>query len=256
MMRAIAGLVFAAMVCAQAAAAERPEITTWKIAGENRGGWVYAPSVQTPSGKAPLVLAFHGHGDSVENFQRTGLHRAFPEAIVVYLEGSAVRLDGLSGWQREKGEDHDRDLQLVDAVIASIHEKFRVDDARVYATGFSNGGSFTYLLWAERPNVFAAFAPVSTRLRLPVLPTEPRPILHVGGRQDGTVPFRDQRESIETARRINGATDKGTSCGTGCTAYGSSTSEVIAWIHSGGHEFPAGTADGIAKFFRDHPRKP
>ena len=59
-------------------------------------------------GKAPLVLSFHGQGDTVPNFQRNGLPRAFPEAIVVYVEGSSLRLDGYSGWQSEKGQDGDQ----------------------------------------------------------------------------------------------------------------------------------------------------
>jgi polyhydroxybutyrate depolymerase len=230
---------------------------TWKIAGEARAASVYAPSGTSPTGRAPLVFSFHGHGDSVENFQRTGLHGAFPEAIVVYPEGSAVRLDGNTGWQAEKGEDHDRDLQFLDAMVASLREKFAVDDARIFATGFSNGGSFTYLLWAERSNVFAAFAPVSTRSRPGVVPTVPKPVLQVGGRQDGTVGFREQLSTIDRARRVNGALDNGESCGTGCTLYGArANAPVIAWIHSGGHEYPAGTADGITKFFRDHPGQP
>jgi polyhydroxybutyrate depolymerase len=257
MTRATAGAAFAMMLCAQAASAQRPQTMIWKIAGENRSAWVYAPTVKSPSGKAPLVLSFHGHGDNVQNFTHTMLHRAFPEAIVVYPEGSAVREDGYSGWQTEKGQDRDRDLQLVDAILESIHQKFAVDDARIYATGFSNGGSFTYVLWAERPLIFAAFAPVSTRIRPAVRPAQPRPILQVGGRNDPTVLFRDQQDTIEAVRRVNGVLDKGESCGTGCTLYGASTdAPVIAWIHSGGHEYPAGTADGITKFFRDHPQKP
>ena len=39
-----------------------------------------------------------------------------------------------------------------------------MDETRIYATGFSNGAGFTYLLWAARPTVFAAFAPVAGRL--------------------------------------------------------------------------------------------
>lgn len=256
MTRVRVGLALAVILCAQSASAQRP-IMLWKVAGENRSASVYAPSVKSPSGKAPLVLSFHGHGDTVQNFQRNGMHRAFPEAIVVYVEGSSLRLDGYSGWQTEKGQDNDRDLQLVDAVLTSMHEKFSVDDARIYATGFSNGAGFTYLLWAERPSVFAAFAPVAARLRPSALPKEPRPVLHVAGRRDPTVLFHDQQDAIETARRVNGATDKGKSCGIGCTLYGASTSApVIAWIHPGGHEYPAGTSDGIAKFFRDHPGQP
>jgi polyhydroxybutyrate depolymerase len=249
---AFAGALFAADVSAQ-----RADVMTWKVAEENREAWVYAPTVKSPTGKSPLVFSFHGHGDSVQNFQRTALHRAFPEAIVVYPEGSSLRLDGLSGWQSEEGQDHNRDLQFLDAMLATLREKFAVDESRVYATGFSNGGGFTYLLWAARPDVFAAFAPVSTRIRPSVRPAVPRPILHVGGRRDPTVLFRDQQESIDVARHANHASDEGASCGTGCTEYGAaSDAPVIAWIHSGGHEYPAGTADGIAKFFRDHPKKP
>ena len=31
---------------------------------------------------------------------------------------------------------------------------------------------------------------------------------------------------------------------------------VMTWIHPGGHEYPDGTSERIAKFFRDHPLKP
>src|SRR5262245_6094729 len=198
MTKAAVGFAFAGVLCAQTVSAQRPEVMTWPVAGENRAAWVYAPTAKTSSGRAPLVFSFHGHGDSVQNFQRSGLHRAFPEAIVVYPEGSAVRLDGLSGWQSEAGQDHDRDLQFLDAMLATLHEKFSVDDTRIFATGFSNGGGFTYLLWAERPRVFAAFAPVSTRIRPSVRPAEPRPLMHVGGRRDPTVLFENQQEAIDT----------------------------------------------------------
>ena len=101
----------------------------------------------------------------MQNFQHTDMHLAWPEAIVVYVQGLPSRRDGLAGWQVEKGEDDDRDLKLVDTALASLRAKFSVDDDRIYATGFSNGANFTYLLWAERPAVFAAYAPVAARLR-------------------------------------------------------------------------------------------
>jgi len=132
-----------------------------------------------------------------------------------------------------------------------------VDNVRIYATGFSNGASFTYLLWAERPVVFAAYAPVAARLRPSVLPTQPRPLFHVAGTRDGTIPFADQKDAIETATRVDGVSGEGASCGNGCTIYGSaSAAPVMTWIHSGGHEYPDSTSERIAKFFRDHPLKP
>jgi polyhydroxybutyrate depolymerase len=237
-------------------AAQQPEVMTWNIAGETRRALVYAPS-KTASGRAPLVFSFHGHGDTVQNFQFIDLHEAFPEAIVAYPQGLPSRRDGYSGWQVERGQDGDRDLALVDAILTSLRAKFDVDDARIYATGFSNGAGLTYLLWAERANVFAAFAPVAGRLRPSVLPKQPRPLLHVAGVRDRTIPFRDQQDAIETARKVNDVTGSGTPCGTGCTLYGSAAaSPVMTWIHPGGHEYPIDLSERIARFFRDHSLTP
>ena len=30
---------------------------------------------------------------------------------------------------------------------------------------------------------------------------------------------------------------------------------VMTWIHPGGHEYPEGTSERIANFFREHPRR-
>ncbi len=121
----------------------------------------------------------------------------------------------------------------------------------MYATGFSNGAGFTYLLWAERPGVFAAFAAVAGRLRPSVRPTTPKPVLHVAGARDGQVPLASQLETIDIVRRVNGVTAR-TSCGADCTLYqASDRPPVMTWVHPGGHEYPVTTEDRIAKFFRD-----
>ena len=62
------------------------------------------------------------------------------------------------GWQRDVGQQSDRDLKFVDAIMTTLRQKYSIDERRVYATGFSNGGLFTYLLLSARPNLFAAFA--------------------------------------------------------------------------------------------------
>ena len=44
-------------------------------------------------------------------------------------------------------------------MLTTLKKDYRVDEKRIYATGHSNGGGFTYLLWAARGDVFAAVAP-------------------------------------------------------------------------------------------------
>lgn len=232
------------------------ETMTWTVGRDKRQAIVYAPTKPSPAGKVPLVLSFHGHGDDADNFQHVDMHLAWPEAVVVYFQGLPSP-DTLNGWQTERGQDNDRDLKLVDAALASLRTKFNIDDDRIYATGFSNGANFTYLLWAERPGVFAAYAPVAARLRPSVHLTQRKPVFHIAGRADRQIAFVDQQAAIESAIKADGVAGMGTSCGSECTIYGKDTAApVMTWIHQGGHTYPTVTSERIANFFRDHPRKP
>ena len=246
-------------LCARVALAESA-VETWTVDGEKREAIVYTPkssasaASQLGRDKAPLIFSFHGHGDDMENFQYVGLQNVWPDAIIVYFQGLPSR-DGYRGWQVEPGEYGDRDLKMVDAVLAAMKKKYNVDDNRIYATGFSNGAHFTYLLWAARPNVFAAFAPVAGRIRPTAMPKEPRPILIIGGARDAQVAFPGQRAAMGIAIRLNGVDGKTASCGDGCTLYGGDTpSPVMTWIHQGGHEYPRPTSAKIAEFFHQHPK--
>jgi len=239
-----------APLCASAAST----LMTWTVDGTERQAIVYAPA--HPNGKAPLIFSFHGHGDTMDNFQDVDLQHAWPEAIVVYplgLPTSRASEPALPGWQLEKGKYGDRDLKLVDQALAALHHKFSIDDTRVYATGFSNGANFTYLLWAERPATFAAFAPVAARLAPSVAPQIPKPLLHIAGLNDGTIPFAAQKQAIDAARRVNHVSDKAEACGPNCMLYSSRNgAPVMTIIHRGGHEYPLGTSERIVQFFQAH----
>lgn len=246
-------LLAAALLLASASPAAA-QLVTFSAGGEMRQAFVYAPSTPPAGAALPVVLAFHGRGDNIRDFQYVNLHVAWRDAVVVYFQ--ALERDGLSGWQGERGQDGDRDLKLVDAALAALRKKYAIDDDRIYATGFSNGAGFTYLLWAERPNVFAAYAVVAGRLRPSVRPKTPTPLLAVAGERDPQIVFADQKAAIVTAIAVNEVRGTTTACGQGCTTYGGETpAPVVTWIHPGGHSYPRGTSERIVAFFQDHPRK-
>ena len=90
---------------------------------------VYAPSKKT-DGKVPLVFDFHGHGGTAKHAARTHhFHEAWPEAVVVYMQGlntpgKLTDPEGKkSGWQSGPGDQKDRDLKFFDAVLASHEER-------------------------------------------------------------------------------------------------------------------------------------
>jgi poly(3-hydroxybutyrate) depolymerase len=61
--------------------------------------------------------------------------------------GTSSSGEGSCGWPNPNGQD----LALVDAVVAQIKENFCVDTDRIFATGWSYGGSMSYDVACERP---------------------------------------------------------------------------------------------------------
>ena len=217
--RRIISILFIIVMCWVFAFALDAEVIKWTVEGMQREALVFPPSRGAGAGKAPVVFAFHWHGGTMEKAAaEMRFQNLWPEAIVVYMQGLHTRIyvDPLgleAGWQQEPGQFGDRDLKFFDAVLATIRVKFPVDDNRIYATGFSNGGIFTYLLWGARRKIFTALAPVAAQEFPGVHLIEPKPILHIAGELDSVVPFKEQLQSIKTARELNGSSGTGTPCG-------------------------------------------
>lgn len=133
-----------------------------------------------------------------------------------------------------------------------------IDDTRVYSTGHSNGGGFTYLLWAKRGDVLAAVAPSAAAARAARGELAPKPVLHLAGRRDELVKFAWQEETIRALRRLNG-TREGAPWAPSATIYASERgTPVVTFIHEGAHAFPREAPPLIVRFFREHhlPKSP
>jgi polyhydroxybutyrate depolymerase len=231
------------------------------VDGAQREALVFAPKEQPKSGGSPLVFVFHGHGGSSQSIARSmHLQDIWPEAIVVYPQGlnTPTRVDPEGkkpGWQRSAGDQKDRDLKFVDAMLASIRKNHAVDDKRIYVTGFSNGGVFTYVLWAERPNVFAAVAPCAG-LPMPGGHVKvPKPAFIVAGEADPLVKIDNQRAMIEEVRKLNGATSPGKKIESATLYQSDHGTPVETLVHSGGHVLPKEAPKLIVDFFQSHQLK-
>ena len=239
-----------------------PQRMEWKVDGVAREGLVCAPSKEG-SGAPPLVFGFHGHGGSMQNAASSfAFHDLWPEAVVVYMQGlntpgKLTDPEGKKpGWQSGPGDQEDRDLKFFDAVLASMKEKFKIDEKRVYSSGHSNGGGFTYLLWGSRPGLFAAVAPSAAAGARNLKETKPCPVLHVAGEKDPLVKFEMQMRAVTAVRAINGCEDSGKDWDKGCTIYASSKdAPVVTFIHPGTHAYPKEAPALIVKFFKEYARK-
>lgn len=233
---------------------------TWTVDGTVREALVHVPAEAAPR-PWPVVFVFHGHGGGAreaswsQSFQQT-----WPEALVIFMQGlpTAGRLLDTEGeepgWQAGPGTDDDRDLKFFDAVLATLRAEYPIDAKRIYATGHSNGGAFTYLLWAKRRDVFAAFGPSAAVAGRDFGRLEPAPVIHVAGENDPLVKFPWQKLMIKVLCRTNECT-AGRTEDNGIIRYDSAIgAPVEVYVHAGGHRYPAKAPALITAFFKANAR--
>jgi polyhydroxybutyrate depolymerase len=229
-----------------------------KVEETPRTALVYAPATAREKA-APLVFVWHGHGGGMTQAALSfAMHRHWPEAICVYPQGlptpgPLTDPEGKrTGWQHAAGEQGDRDFKFFDALLTKLKTDYKVDEKRVYSTGHSNGGQFTYLLWAERGDKFAAVAPSGAVMNRP-RQLKPKPVMHLAGEKDDLVKFRWQGLMMQAVRRSNGCDAAGTAWGEHSTLYASKAgAPVVTYIYPGGHEFPREAVPQIVKFLKEH----
>jgi len=242
------------------------------VGGVERYYLIHVPAALGSS--VPLVLSFHGHfGTAREQSDLTGFNALSDRYgfIVVYPEGIARSWN--DGRPQDAGSD---DVGFVKALIADLSKRYPLDPKRIYATGFSNGGSFAEYLGCTLAAQIAAIAPVSGYLPVADVagcrPARAISVLVFGGTADPIEPYAGAHVMIGTIDRGYGLSAEATatfwSANAKCvsvptvsslappdtadpadatsvtsTAYGGCVDDadvVLDTIHGGGHRWPGG----------------
>ncbi len=163
-------------------------------------------SVKPASGKYPLILFLHGRGESGSDLEIVKLH-GVPRVVgenpdFPFLVVAPQCPLGLS-W-----------VLLADALEALLDQTLQRDDvdhSRVYLTGLSMGGYGTWHLAVQRPEVFAAIAPVCgagdlvNSLPHRICALESMPVWAFHGSSDDVVPLAAQQKLIDALRECSSA---------------------------------------------------
>lgn len=158
--------------------------TDFQVGALTRKAFVYVP---TGIDHPPLLISLHGMGIGA-GWHQGGMMKFEPIAdrekfIVVYPEADQDLRWDLMG-------THDIDFVL--AIIDEMSRLYDIDRNRVYASGFSMGGMFSYTLACKIPDVIAAIAPGNGYPlggEFGCVNTRSVPIFHMHGTADDFVPY-------------------------------------------------------------------
>lgn len=284
-----------------------PGTYNWSITheGSTRFYHVHIPQNYNAAAPTPAVLSFHGYGSNEQEQEDLSRMSSQAEArgfIAVYPRG--LNQNEISGSTDPRFEDTRSwnagiccgpaqisrvdDVAFVDALLADLDTRVCLDTKRIYATGFSNGGFFSYRLACERAGQIAAIAPVAGMAGFePCSPVRPVSVMHFHGTDDQTIryeggdipffggPYVSAESSVAGWASRNACFgnptntyDQGDSICSSFTNCGQGTAVTLCTVQGGGHTWPGGlvppdlgytTQDLDATrqmwlFFEAHPR--
>ena len=158
---------------------------------------LYVPSSYDSSIKQPLVFNFHGYGSNASEQMAYGDMRSQADAngfILVHPEalddiyGSSYW--NIKGWSQSV---HD-DVKFTENLINLLMDKYSINAERIYSTGMSNGGFFSFHLACNLSASFAAVASVTGSMTTSTFdscnPRKPTPVMQIHGSLDFTVPYK------------------------------------------------------------------
>ena len=168
------------------------------VGGTQRAYIVYAP--RNLGQNRPLLISCHGMNQDA-NYQKGMLAiesvADTAKFLTVFPEGIDKSWD-ISG---------DRDINFIKALIDKMVTQYQIDRNRVYLSGFSMGGMFTYHAMNKIPDIITAFAPISG---YPMWGTtansnvRPIPIIHTHGTADDVVDFGGVQGALNVWIKHNG----------------------------------------------------
>ena len=186
-------IIFAMALCLLPLSAE-----SIRVGQLNRSYITYVP--RNLGTNRPLLISCHGMNQDA-NYQK-GMLKIETVAdtakfVTVFPEGIDRSWD-ISG---------NRDINFILALIDEMVEKYSIDPCRVYLSGFSMGGMFTYHAMNKIADRIAAFAPISGYPMGGATANpnvRPIPIIHTHGTTDDVVSFANVQRNLNVWIQHNG----------------------------------------------------
>ncbi len=161
-----------------------PTMVELSVASEDRRAMIVDRWGGDTGSPRPVVYYFHGNGgDAYDSYRRRQFHQLWPEAIVVYAEGTDVNSSGRADYNNDLAWQirfpykfrlgYTKDIEYVMALTREIGQRYHVDPSRSFAAGHSSGGFFSLSMMELVPHLFAGFAVLGCHARYKVEVNKP-----------------------------------------------------------------------------------
>ncbi len=166
-------------------------------------GGSYHLRVPEGEGPHPVLIWYHGYRGNGASIHRSGgLQRDFLEQGYALLAPNGYQSgDGPRSYPSREGAPRD-DVAFTFAVLEYAGTRAEFDLERVYAAGFSAGGSMAWLLACEAGDHLAGMVSVAGALRRPNLTDcaglAGLPVMQIHGFADGQVPLEERSWHCQT----------------------------------------------------------
>lgn len=167
----------------------------------------YLPAIYDSTQATPVVFAFHGLGDTMQNFYNVGFRNIADTANFIYIVPQALVDDftGSTAWNSGAGlfgiypNSNVDDPGFVQNILDTLGANFNIDATQIFATGFSMGGFFTNRLACEMTDVFAATASVAGTVGSGVTcaPSSKLRVCHFHGTSDTNVGYGTDNGGVQ-----------------------------------------------------------
>ena len=246
-----------------AMAAKFDGLKSIQTGGKSRQYYLYVPNNITDN--RPLIISCHGM-DQDYNYQKQ--QTQWPSLadtanfVVVYpvgLAGSAWGRTFSTGWDL----DGMSDVNFMLDIISDVKKDYNIDETRVYLSGFSLGGAFTYYMMNKAADRIAAFGPISgyNLMNASTSTSRPVPICHVHGTADNIMAYsgiKDNMKKYAQAMGCNMTPEEKTGNGYSMIRYkdGDCETEVILYSVNGRDHEPSNngfhTSNALWAFFKQY----
>lgn len=220
-----------------------------EVNGKTRTFYVQLPDGYDTNTAYPVVFLYHplsGTGEMAMGIYR--IQPEFPDAIYIGPDGIE------NGWGNAGGEDE----AFTRAMLDYLETEYCVDASRVFATGFSYGGSMSFTAACNMSDIFRgigamAGAPISGATCERQQPQRRVAIWATHGTDDTALPITMAEPMVEALREYNGCSATTVPVEPSpCVAYeGCDDGYPVVWCPREGdpHAIPGFAASAIADFF-------